>query len=126
MLKENNATESDLVLLALVVNEQEVKNQQVAKAASINSFDFMDLFVTPAYAQDVKCTTILKDVFDCAIEALGFDIGWATATSIAKTWTKAAIKKAFKSIAQKALGPVGAAIAAGKFIWCLHEKGLLF
>ena len=125
MLKENNATESDLVLLALVVNEQEVKNQQVAKAASINSFNFMDLFVTPAYAQDVKCTTILKDVFDCAIEALGFDIGWATATSTAKTWTKAAIKKAFKSMAQKALGPVGAAIAVGTFLWCLHKKGLL-
>ena len=74
MLKENNATESDLVLLTLVVNEKEMNNQQVAKTASVNTFNILDLFVTPAYAYDniyEKCTTIAKDAYNCAKEVLG-------------------------------------------------------
>lgn len=124
MVKENNATESDLVLLALVVNELEVKNQQVAKSSTIKSFNLMNLFATPAYAYDnqyEKCTTILKDVYDCGTKALGIDF-WNIARA-AKKWTKEAIKQAFKAIAKDALGAVGAVIATAEFIWCLHGKG---
>jgi hypothetical protein len=124
MLKENNACESDLVLLAFVVNEQEMKNQQVAKTASVNSFNLMDLFVTPAYAhndQEEKCTKLLKDVYDCGTKALGIDFWNINLT--AKKWTKEAIKKAFKAIAKDTLGAVGALIATAQFLWCLHGKG---
>lgn len=74
MLKENNATESDLVLLTLVVNDMEMKNQQVAKTASVNTFNILDLFVIPAYANNnlqEKCTTLLKDSYDCVKDVLG-------------------------------------------------------
>lgn len=114
----------DFSLMRLVVNEQEMKNQQVAKTASINSFNLMDLFVTPAYAhndKEEKCTKFLKDVYDCGTKALGIDF-WNIAET-AKKWTKEAIKKAFKAIAKDTLGSVGALIGTAQFLWCLHGKG---
>ena len=79
MVKENNATESDLVLLALTVNEQERSNQKLAKEASVNSFNILDLLATPAYAQNYQAEatkSIFRDVTECAIVALGADFYW--------------------------------------------------
>lgn len=124
MLKENNATESDLVLLTLVVNEKEMKNQQVAKTASVNTFNILDLFVTPAYAYDnmyEKCTTIARDAYDCTKEVLGFsDVGLLYAY---KTVTKETIKQIFINLVKSYAGKVCIGLAVAQFIWCLHGKG---
>ena len=124
MLKENNATESDLVLLTLVVNEKEMNNQQVAKTASINTFNILDLFVTPAYAYDniyEKCTTIAKDAYNCAKEVLGLTDAQAFFT--AGCMTKESIRRLFINIAKHSLSKVAAVIAVAEFVLCLHDKG---
>ena len=124
MLKENNATESDLVLLTLVVNEKEMRNQQVAKTASVNTFNILDLFVTRAYANNdlqEKCTKLAKDAYDCTKDVLGItDVGLLYAY---KTMTKEAIKQIFISLVKSYSGKVCIAIAVAQFIWCLHGKG---
>lgn len=124
MLKENNATESDLVLLTLVVNEMEMKNQQVAKTASVNTFNILDLFVTPAYANNdlyEKCTTLLKDSYDCAKDVLGLtDV---QAFLIAGNMTKKSIRQLFKKIATRSASKFAAIIAVAEFGKCLYDKG---
>ena len=129
MVKENNATESDLVLLALTVNEQERSNQKLAKEASVNSFNILDLLATPAYAENYQAEatkSIFRDVTECAIVALGADFTGFGFCSTATQWTKATIKRVFINIAKKALGPVGAAISIGTFLWCMYKKGYIF
>ena len=62
-----------MVLLALTVNEQERSNQKLAKEASVNSFNILDLLATPAYAQNYQAEatkSIFRDVKECAIEHL--------------------------------------------------------
>ena len=117
MLKENNATESDLVLLTLVVNEKEMNNQQVAKTASVNTFNILDLFVTPAYANN----GLLKDSYDCAKEVLGLTDAQAFFT--AGCMTSKSIRQLFVKIAKHSLCRVAAVIAVAEFAWCLHGKG---
>ena len=56
----------------------------------------------------------------CALAALGLDFTTFLGTSGIKTWGKVALKKAFKCVAQKALGPAGAAIAAIEFGVCMY------
>ena len=123
MLKENNATESDLVLLTLVVNEKEIKNQQVAKTASVNTFNILDLFVTPAYANNdlcEKCTKLAKDAYDCTKKVLGFsNFGLFYAY---KTMTKETIKQIFINLVKSYSGKVCIALAVAEFIWCLYSK----
>lgn len=126
MLKENNATESDLVLLTLVVNEKEkeMKNQQVAKTASVNTFNILDLFVTPAYANNdlhEKCTKLAKDAYDCGKKVLGLTDVQAFFT--AGCMTSQSIRQLFVKIAKHSLCRVAAVIAVAQFAWCLHGKG---
>ena len=123
MLKENNATESELVLLTLVVNEMEIKNQQVAKTASVNTFNILDLFVTPAYANNdlyEKCTKLARDAFDCTKEVLGLDD--ITLLYAYKTVTKETIKQIFINLAKSYTGKVIIGLAVAKFVWCLYSK----
>jgi hypothetical protein len=67
------------------------------------------LVATPAYAQPG----------DCAMKSLGADFLFGVSGSSLKTWGKAAIKKAFKSVAKKMLGPIGALIAVVEFSYCM-------
>ena len=124
MLKENNATEADLVLLTLVVNEIEMKNQQVAKTASVNTFNILNLFVTPAYANNnlqEKCTTLIKDSYDCAKDILGLtDV---QALFAAGCMTMNSIKRLFKKIVTSSMCRLAAVLAVAKFTGCLYEKG---
>lgn len=118
MLTENNADETQLVPFVLLLINQECREMELAKNERQKApNNFLQLFVIPCRASN------LNAVFDCGMEALGVDFLFAAGTSITKTWSVAIIKKAFKSIAQKALGPVGAAIAVGSFGWCLYQKG---
>ena len=91
-------------------------------------FNILDLIATPAYAQNYQAEAtkrIFRDVKDCVLEALGADFAGFGFCSTAAQWTKATIKRVFKNIAKKALGPVGAAIAVGEFIFCLARKGYI-
>lgn len=59
------------------------------------------------------------DAGHCALQALGADIFWSFGTSVAKTWAKTAIKRAFKEAAKKMIGPVGVAITVVEFSICM-------
>jgi len=61
------------------------------------------------------------DLKNCAMEALGLDVIAMLSQSNAKKWAKKAIKKAFKAVASKFLGPVGAAIAIIDFSICMAK-----
>lgn len=112
-----NATDEDLVLAAMVLLNQELKNHESAIAKlSVNSFS---LFATPSYAIS---RAYLSHAMDCGMQALGADIFAGLAQSTAKRWTKKIILKVFKTVAKKAIGPVGVAIAVGEFTWCMYNK----
>lgn len=113
MLKENNADETELVRFVVGITALENSAQNTASLLNRNSFGSFGLFATPAYAQSIE------QVGDCALKALGADFLFGAGGSTIKTWGKAALKKAFKSVAQKMLGPVGVAIAVGTFVYCM-------
>lgn len=111
MLLENDVDESQLVPLVMVVCEDEYKSGRDLQARSYN----FNLFATPCNAW-----TTGSQVGDCAAKAIGADLLFSFAQSGAKAWSKAAIKKAFKTIAKRALGPVGAAVAVVEFAICMN------
>lgn len=117
MLLENKADESDLVTLVLLMTNEECKQKQDAEIAKEQSnYNF---FATPCRAN------VYSAAFDCGIEAVGLDIFSGLTQSAAKTWSKAIIKRVFKDVAEKALGPVGVVIAVADFGWCMHKRGYL-
>lgn len=108
MLKEENAENMDLIPLVMVIVQSE-KNQQT-------SYNYLNLFpINSLQARSLDWS----DVGHCAAHAIGVDILFSLGTSAAVTWSKAAIKKAFKTVAKRALGPIGAAIAVADFGFCL-------
>lgn len=102
MLKENNVDESSLIPFVLSLAEEEERQLN-------NSVDNVDI-----YTRSVDWNLAGK----CAIHALGFDAMAGLAQSSAKTWSKAVLKRVFKTVASKMLGPVGAAIALIDFSLC--------
>lgn len=94
MLREEGATESELVPFVLGCMDAE-------KLQLTRSTDW-------------------KKVGNCALIALGMDFTAFLSTSRSKTWGKAALKKVFKSVAQKALGPAGVAIAVIELGLCMY------
>ena len=116
MLEENNADETELVILVLALTNQEYKDMEFAKL-NIRHKSLLDIFVTPCYATDLSVP------IDCGVEAIGLDVFTGLTQSTAKTWSVKVIKQIFKTVAKKALGPVGALIAVGDFAWCLHRRG---
>jgi hypothetical protein len=58
---------------------------------------------------------------DCVAHALGVDAIAMFSQSSASSWTWPAIKKAFKSIAKRLLGPIGVAIAVIDFGLCMAD-----
>lgn len=113
MLHEENADETALVPLTLAMAEAEENSSNTNYShADITPFGF---FVAPAFAE---VTT--SGVFNCAMNALGADILLSLGQSSAKKWSKAVIKRVFKSVAYKAIGPVGATIAIIEFGLCIN------
>lgn len=72
--------------------------------------------------QILKTNLESREVFDCALAALGADALWALGGSAAATWSAAAITTAFSAIAKRALGPVGVAIAVITFGLCISHE----
>ena len=94
MLTEEGATESELV--PFVLGCMDAENLQLTR-----SVDW-------------------EKAGNCALGAIGFDFTAFLATSGIKTWGKTALKRAFKTVAQKALGPAGVAIAVIDFGLCMY------
>ncbi|MDE6336142.1 MAG: hypothetical protein K2J63_07535 [Muribaculaceae bacterium] len=92
MLAENNADESILVPFVMVLVEEELKSGTRADLATAIS---------------------------CAKHAIGVDILTSIGQSTAKTWSKAVLKKVFKTVASKVLGPVGVIIGVIDFALCM-------
>lgn len=103
MIQEEGAQEEDLVPFTAALAQYESNGG----TARIN---YLQLFGTSAYAQSVV---------DCAMIALGIDALWALGGSNASSWSKPAMKKAFKAVAKRALGPIGVAIAVVSFGLCM-------
>ncbi len=60
-------------------------------------------------------------VLDCIVHALGADALILLGTSNTSTWSWPVIKRTFKSIAKKMLGPIGVAIAVVDFGLCMAD-----
>lgn len=108
MIDNANGDELDLVPLVLRMQSLEEVGNQVSA--------FPGFLISNAYAQTTD------DFIRCGAVAIGADILWALGTSDSKKWSKKAIKKAFKEVAKRALGPIGVAISVVTFSVCLVES----
>lgn len=116
MLKEENADESDLIPLVLVISEDEYNQSLTAHRYSVTN----NFLAVSCFAGGIS----MKVALDCAIKAIGADILYALSSSGTKIWSKYSIKKAFKVVAKRCLGPIGVAIAVVEFSVCLADAGL--
>lgn len=105
MILEENGTKYDLI--PLVTYMAHMENQNFNELGSLN------LLVQSTYAAD------MDDIIKCGMVAVGADLIYALQGSNLKTWSKPLVKKAFKTVALRALGPIGAAIAVVSFAVCL-------
>ena len=108
MLEEESADETALVPFVLALVEHD--NNCYLSWLNYNRFSL----IPSAYA-----AVSWDEVGHCALHAIGADIFYGFAGSAAKSWTKIAIKKAFKTAASKMLGPVGVAIVVIDFALCM-------
>lgn len=111
MLREKNVDETELVPLVLAMMEYDG-----------SLYTGMAPFCAPKtggkdYNQSSKPDW--KKIGNCALEALGFNIGTQIITSACNSWSKAVIMKAFKTIAKKSCGPVGVVLTVGAFANCM-------
>lgn len=109
MIATEGGTEEDLVATVALIIEDE-------KARGIVEVNFESLFINSAYGQS------WGDVGRCAATAIGVDAVYAiTSGTGGDKWKKKAIKKLFKKVATRFLGPVGIAIAVVEFAVCLAQ-----
>lgn len=104
MLKENNVDESSLVPFVISLTESEQYQ---------NSISRNELYSTP--------TLDWRRVKTCAFKALGADILAGALQSSTKTWTKAVLKRLFKTVAARMFGPVGVTVAVIEFSICYFD-----
>lgn len=115
MLNEEGVSEIELIPYVMILSSYEDGASYASNR--IEKFDFSKLFFTEAIAGDLT----RNDYIRCAIVAIGADAIYALGTSNAKTWKKAAMKKAFKAVAQRMLGPIGVSFAVITFGVCISE-----
>lgn len=107
MIAEESAEETDLIPFVMALTQVE-NSQPVAR-------NYLNFFVNSANARAITWS----DAGACAVAALLGDFAGFAYGSTASVWSISAMKTAFKSIAKKALGPVGVAIAVAEFGICL-------
>lgn len=112
MLDENNVDETSLVPFVLACIEVERINAMTATVHQ--TIPLSSFFATNVYAHRFNW----KKASNCALEALGVNALAAFSQSNLKTWGVVAMKKAFKTIATKVVGPIGALITVGYFSYC--------
>lgn len=118
MIKENDAHETDLVPFVLKLSEAELSESVLTSETRQCNTIFFSLFSTPSYARGLEA----MDYAECALEAVGLDVFYSLNWSSARTWTKATMKRAFSAVVKRALGPIGAAITAISFGYCIYRK----
>lgn len=104
ILIECDADETILIPLVLAMESVESNNGSIISTKSIHTKEIT-----------------WSGVGDCLIQAVGLDIFYGISQSTLKTWTKAAIKKAVKSILPKCLGPIGVALIVGDLLYCIYN-----
>lgn len=109
MILEENATEQDLI--PFVISLKQIENIQSSQIAR----NYSNFFVKSANAGT-------NPYVECALAAIGADAIWAIGGTSASSWSKAAMKIAFKKIAPRFLGPWGVAIAIISFGICMSQK----
>ncbi len=144
MIKEFHGDELDLIpTVIFLVNQEYDRCQQIAMQKQQKSFDLLSFLATEAHAQGketpelsiannddnntdtgfkINSKELFEVAFDCGLEAIGFDIFWSVGSSASQKWTLSAIKKVFKSVVGKALGPVGTSIMVASFGYCLYKN----
>lgn len=73
----------------------------------------------PGHENDLR--TAGGGVLDCIVHALGADALILLGTSNTSTWSWPVLKRTFKSIAKRMLGPIGVAIAVIDFSLCMAD-----
>lgn len=113
MIIEDSAQEVDLIPFVMGLTQTE--NVPIA---TINYSHF--LFNT-SFARSISWS----DVGSCAINGIIGDLTLVMGLSaVSSRWSVLAIKSAFKTVAKRALGPVGVAIAVAEFSFCLGQIAL--
>ncbi|MFT3903486.1 MAG: hypothetical protein QM727_09945 [Niabella sp.] len=107
MLNEENALETDLIPLVMIITQAE-NGQSVAR-------NYLNLFPINTASAKVDWSEVGR----CAIHAIGVDILFSLGASGATVWSTMAIKTAFKTVAKRMLGPIGVAIAVVDFGFCM-------
>lgn len=111
MLKSENADETALVPLVLAATESESRYMASASHSAFIGWPMK------CYAAEVN----LDAALNCAIRAVGIDAIASLEPSKNKKWTKVALKKMFKTVAKRFLGPVGVALAVVEFGLCMND-----
>ncbi len=117
MIKEENATEEDLIALVMLISSDE--SQTIALHSPNMEYSF---FATPCYAAFTQSD--LATISKCALQAIGADIIQALCLQKGTVWAKPLIKKAFKTVAKRMLGPIGVGIAVVEFTVCIGNAYL--
>lgn len=114
MIVEGNGTEYDLVPLVKIMTQYEDMNFAQQRNKTFNPF-----MVTTAYAD-----LTWGETGACALGAIGADVIGMLLKSNLKTWSVILIKRAFKTVAQRLLGPIGVIVAVASFGACLTVEYL--
>lgn len=123
MIKDEGATEQDLVTLVMTVAADEAdQTTAYGKAAS----PYWNFLATPCYAgpSNISMSVVKRCLMRAVFDEIGETLlqGWIESRAV-KVWTKAAIKSLLKTVAKKSLGPVGIAWAVVNFGYCIYTEG---
>lgn len=122
IIAETGASDEDVILVAMILGNQDIQRAELQ--VSKNERQTFNFLATPCYAKDnFAKQSNLKVIFDCALEAIGADIFTNVVAFANAKWSKVVIKKIFKIVAKRALGPVGVGIAVAEFGWCIYRHG---
>lgn len=100
MLQENDADESEIVPFVTALIKEEYAQQKFSQNTVNNSWENIKPYVR------------------CLGDALGVDAIYALSQSTAKNWSKAVLKRVFKTVAKKIYGPIGVLIFTIEFARC--------
>jgi len=100
-------------LIVLAVGAMSYEESQ----GSLSSTNGMNVFLgNRLYAQTDN------PYVDCAIQALGLNLGFGTLHDLAEEGLEKTVKKFLKKVAWRVLGPIGVAITVAEYAWCLNNK----
>lgn len=120
MLSENDKVEADIIPFVLFLVEQEEHENQVIQE---NGFVFNPVtgLIVEGDGSSIDPKFNWAKVGYCALKTIGLDIIQEIRNSGVKTLTKAVLKKAFKTVAKRLMGPVGAIYALYEVYDCYNN-----